>query len=216
MTREEILEDWKKRRGLAGAPYPRDKADYVVLTHLTGDGGLRGGILASLMPFADANASVLAQAKEATARVRTVPLLAGLCGTDPLRLMDRLLAEVKSAGFAGVQNFATVGLIDGVFRTNLEETSLGYGKEVEMVRRARQLGLLTLPIVFTPEEAARMAQAGADGVVIHAGLGPPRKPKELSAFLESVAGAARAVRKEILAIAYGSAGEASLDGVQAD
>jgi predicted TIM-barrel enzyme len=98
------------------------------------------------------------------------PVLAGVCGTDPFRLMDVFLEEVKAAGFTGVQNFPTVGLFDGVFRQNLEETGMGYGLEVEMIRMAHELDLLTCPYVFTPEDARAMAEAGADVLVPHMGL----------------------------------------------
>jgi predicted TIM-barrel enzyme len=128
------------------------------------------GSLAGLMPFGDANAIVLDMAREVLPVVRKTPVLAGVCGTDPMRLMDKFLGEVKATGFAGVQNFPTVGLIDGVFRANLEETQMGYGKEVEMVRLAHEMDLLTTPYVFDPRDAEQMAKAGADILVAHMGL----------------------------------------------
>jgi predicted TIM-barrel enzyme len=102
--------------------------------------------------------------------VRHTPVMAGVCGTDPFRLMPVFLRQVRDAGFAGVQNFPTVGLIDGIFRANLEETDMGYGKEVEMIALAHELDLVTTPYVFTPEEARLMAEAGADILVPHVGL----------------------------------------------
>jgi len=102
--------------------------------------------------------------------VRDTPVLAGVCGTDPFRLMDVFLREVLDAGFAGVQNFPTVGLIDGTFRANLEETGMGYGLEVDMVRCAREFGLLCAPYVFDPDQAVAMTEAGADVLVPHMGL----------------------------------------------
>src|ERR687884_967588 len=103
------------------------------------------GSLSGLMPYGDANAIVMEMAAEVLPVVRRTPVLAGVCGTDPFRLMDRFLDQVQAAGFAGVQNFPTVGLIDGVFRANLEETGMGYGAEVEMIRLAAERGLLTAP-----------------------------------------------------------------------
>jgi predicted TIM-barrel enzyme len=128
------------------------------------------GSLAGMMPYGDANAIVMDMAREVLPIARRTPVLAGVCGTDPFRLMPRFLAEVRDAGFTGVQNFPTVGLIDGTFRAGLEETGMGYGLEVETIRAARQLDLLTCPYVFTEDEARAMADAGADVLVPHMGL----------------------------------------------
>jgi predicted TIM-barrel enzyme len=128
------------------------------------------GSLAGLMPYGDANAIVMEMAGEVLPVVKDTPVLAGVCGTDPFRLMPNFLLEVREAGFAGVQNFPTVGLIDGTFRANLEETGMGYDLEVEMIREAAALGLLTAPYVFDPESAEAMARAGADVLVPHMGL----------------------------------------------
>jgi predicted TIM-barrel enzyme len=128
------------------------------------------GSLAGLMPYGDANAIVMDMASEVLTVVKDTPVLAGVCGTDPFRQMAVFLSEVKEIGFAGVQNFPTVGLIDGMFRQNLEETGMGYGLEVDMIRTARELDLLTAPYVFTPEDATAMAEAGADVLVPHMGL----------------------------------------------
>jgi predicted TIM-barrel enzyme len=128
------------------------------------------GSLAGMMPYGDANAIVMDMAREVLPVVREVPVLAGVCGTDPFRSMGRFLEEVKRAGFSGVQNFPTVGLIDGTFRVGLEETGMGYALEVETIRLARELELLTAPYVFTVEEARAMAAAGADVLVPHMGL----------------------------------------------
>jgi predicted TIM-barrel enzyme len=128
------------------------------------------GSLAGLMPYGDANAIVLDMAREVLPVARETPVLAGVCGTDPFRLMDRFLREVLDTGFAGVQNFPTVGLIDGTFRVNLEETGMSYSLEVEMIATAAKLGLLTAPYVFDPQQAAAMARAGADVLVPHMGL----------------------------------------------
>jgi predicted TIM-barrel enzyme len=128
------------------------------------------GSLAGLLPYGDANAIVMEMAGEVLPVVESTPVLAGVCGTDPFRLMPVFLRQVQEAGFTGVQNFPTVGLIDGTFRQNLEETGMSYALEVEMIRAARELGLLTCPYVFTPEDARAMAEAGADVLVPHMGL----------------------------------------------
>jgi predicted TIM-barrel enzyme len=128
------------------------------------------GSLAGLLPYGDANAIVLEMAGEVLPIVESTPVLAGVCGTDPFRLMPAFLRQVKEIGFSGVQNFPTVGLFDGTFRQNLEETGMGYGLEVEMIRAARALDLLTCPYVFTPDDARAMADAGADVLVPHMGL----------------------------------------------
>jgi len=128
------------------------------------------GSLAGLMPYGDANRIVVDMGGEVLPIVRNTPVLAGVCGTDPFRLMDVFLKQLKEMGFAGVQNFPTVGLCDGVFRQNLEETGMGYELEVEMIRKAHELDLLTTPYVFNEQEAISMARAGADVLVAHAGL----------------------------------------------
>lgn len=128
------------------------------------------GSLAGTMPYGDANAIVMDMAGEVLTVVEDTPVLAGVCGTDPFRQMDVFLREVAAIGFSGVQNFPTVGLIDGLYRQNLEETGMGYGVEVEMIRTAHEMGLLTTPYAFNPAEGEQMAAAGADIVVAHTGL----------------------------------------------
>jgi predicted TIM-barrel enzyme len=128
------------------------------------------GSLAGLLPYGDANAIVVEMAAEVLPIVRETPVLAGVCGTDPFRLMPVFLEQLKRIGFSGVQNFPTVGLIDGTFRRNLEETGMGYSVEVEMIRQARDVDLLTAPYVFNVDEARAMAEAGADVLVPHMGL----------------------------------------------
>jgi predicted TIM-barrel enzyme len=128
------------------------------------------GSLAGLLPYGDANAIVVEMAGEVIPVVRETPVLAGVCGTDPFRLMPAFLRQLRELGFTGVQNFPTVGLFDGTFRANLEETGMGYGVEVEMIRAARGLDLLTAPYVFDAESARAMAEAGADVLVPHMGL----------------------------------------------
>ena len=152
------------------------------------------GSLAGLMPYGDANAIVMEMAREVLPIVRKTPVLAGVCGTDPFRVMDLFLRDLKQLGFSGVQNFPTVGLIDGLFRENLEETGMGYIQEVEMIARAHQLDLLTCPYVFNEDEARAMAEAGADLLIAHMGLttkGPSapgrrsRSIRRLTAFRSS-------------------------------
>lgn len=128
------------------------------------------GSLAGCMPYGDANGIVMDMAGDVLTIVKDTPVLAGVCGTDPTRLMDVFLKQVRDAGFSGIQNFPTVGLCDGLFRANLEETGMGYGLEVETVRQARELDLFTTPYAFNVEEAKAMADAGADVVVAHMGL----------------------------------------------
>ena len=128
------------------------------------------GSLAGLMPYGDANAIVLEMASEILPVVRRIPVLAGVCGTDPFRAMGPFLRQLKETGFDGVQNFPTVGLIDGQFRQNLEETGMGFGLEVDMIRQAASMDMLTCPYVFDEQQAADMARAGADIVVAHMGL----------------------------------------------
>src|SRR5882724_7846225 len=128
------------------------------------------GSLSGMMPYGDANAVVMDMAREVIPVVERTPVLAGVCGTDPFRVMKLFLRDVVAAGFSGVQNFPTVGLIDGLFRQNLEETDMGYGLEVEMIRLARAMDLLTTPYCFNANDAKAMSEAGADIVVTHLGL----------------------------------------------
>jgi predicted TIM-barrel enzyme len=128
------------------------------------------GSLAGLMPYGDANAIVVEMAAEVLPVVSHTPVLAGVCGTDPFRLMPVFLRQLKEMGFVGIQNFPTVGLIDGVFRQNLEETGMGFDLEIEMIRLAHELDMLTAPYVFDPDQARAMAEAGADIIVPHVGL----------------------------------------------
>jgi predicted TIM-barrel enzyme len=169
------------------------------------------GSLAGMMPYGDANAIVMDMAREVLPVARRTPVLAGVCGTDPFRLMASFLEDVKRAGFSGVQNFPTVGLIDGTFRVGLEETGMGYGLEVEMIGQARELDLLTAPYVFTEDEARAMAQAGADVLVPHMGLTTggaigSRSGMSLDEAVERVQAlgdAARAVNPDILCLCHG-------------
>ncbi|MBE6020973.1 MAG: phosphoenolpyruvate hydrolase family protein [Clostridiales bacterium] len=128
------------------------------------------GSLAGLLSYGDANQIVVEMGSEVLPVVKHTPVLAGVCGTDPFRVMEIYLKQLKDQGFNGVQNFPTVGLIDGVFRQNLEETGMGYDLEVDMIRKAHELDMLTCPYVFDPDQARAMAEAGADILVAHMGL----------------------------------------------
>jgi predicted TIM-barrel enzyme len=169
------------------------------------------GSLAGLLAYGDANAIVVEMAGEVLPVVKRTPVLAGVNGTDPFRDMDVFLDEIKRLGFAGVQNFPTVGLIDGTFRANLEETGMGYGLEVEMIAKAHAKDLLTTPYVFNEDEAAAMARAGADIVVCHLGLttggaigaSTARKLSDCPALIDAWASAARRERPDILVLAHG-------------
>ena len=169
------------------------------------------GSLAGLMPYGDANAIVMEMAGEVLTIVEDTPVLAGVCGTDPFRRMDRFLAEVKAIGFAGVQNFPTVGLIDGLFRQNLEETGMGYALEVEMIRLARGMDLVTTPYCFSPSEAEQMAAAGADIVVAHMGLTTKGSIGATTAValedapskVQAIADAARNVKPDVIVLCHG-------------
>ncbi|MBD0708203.1 hypothetical protein BU197_07250 [Streptomyces sp. CBMA291] len=169
------------------------------------------GSLAGLLPYGDANAIVQDMAREVLPVVRDTPVLAGVCGTDPFRRMDLFLDELKAMGFAGVQNFPTVGLYDGTFRVNLEETGMGYGLEVDMVRAAHERDLLTAPYVFDPEQAADMARAGADVLVPHVGLttkgaigaGTALTLDGAAAAVQEMHDAAKRVNPDILVLCHG-------------
>ena len=169
------------------------------------------GSLAGLLAYGNANEIVKDLGREVLPVVRHTPVLAGVNGTDPFVLMDRFLIELKEMGFAGVQNFPTVGLIDGVFRANLEETGMSYQLEVEMIRQARNLELLTTPYVFSAEDAAAMTEAGADILVCHMGLTTKgaigaktaRTLPDCVPLVEEWAQAARKVREDIIVLCHG-------------
>lgn len=222
--REEILKRFREKRA-AGKPIigggagtgisaKFEEAGGIDLIVIYNSGRFRmagHGSLAGLLPFGDANAIVVEMAAEVLPVVRHTPVLAGVCGTDPFRRMDSFLRQIRDLGFAGVQNFPTVGLFDGRFRANLEETNFGYDREVQMVAQARQLDLLTTPYVFSPEEAVAMTRAGADLLVAHMGLttsgsigAQTAKTLDQSvAEIEAMIGAARAVRPDVLVLCHG-------------
>jgi len=169
------------------------------------------GSLAGMMPYGDANGVVLEMAREVLPVVTNTPVLAGVCGTDPFRQMDVFLDELVRLGFSGVQNFPTVGLIDGRFRAGLEQTDMGYGREVEMIARAHGRDLLTTPYVFDPTEAAAMARAGADILVCHFGLtvggsigaATSTRLEDCPALTDAMAEAALAVNPDAIILVHG-------------
>ena len=169
------------------------------------------GSLAGLLAYGNANEIVVDMAREVLPVVKHTPVLAGVNGTDPFMLTDRFLGQLRDLGFAGVQNFPTVGLIDGVFRANLEETGMGFDCEVRMIARAHALDMLTTPYVFSAEQAAQMAAAGADIIVCHMGLTTggqigaetAKTLDDCAGLIDSWADAARAVRSDILVLCHG-------------
>jgi predicted TIM-barrel enzyme len=169
------------------------------------------GSSAGLLAYGNANAIVKEMAVEVLPVVKQTPVLAGVNGTDPFVLMPQFLAELKDMGFSGVQNFPTVGLFDGAMRVSFEETGMGYGLEVDMIRQARDLDLLTTPYVFNPDEATAMANAGADIIVAHMGVTVggsigAKSAKSLDACvaeIDAIAAAALGVRKDIIVLCHG-------------
>jgi predicted TIM-barrel enzyme len=169
------------------------------------------GSLSGMMPYGDANQIVMDMAREVLPVVRNTPVLAGVCGTDPFRIISLFLRDVQNAGFSGVQNFPTVGLIDGTFRQNLEETGMGYGLEVDMIGLAAEMGLLTTPYAFNDDEAAAMAKAGADILIPHMGLttkgsigaSTALTLEESARRVQSMHDAAKRVKKDIMVLCHG-------------
>ncbi|MGV3345808.1 phosphoenolpyruvate hydrolase family protein [Enterobacteriaceae bacterium LUAb1] len=169
------------------------------------------GSLAGLMPYGNANQIVREMGNEVLPVVKETPVLAGVCGTDPFCNISLFLDELKAQGFAGVQNFPTVGLIDGNFRKNLEETGMGYGLEVAMIRQAHEKGMLTTPYVFSPEDAVAMTGAGADIIVVHLGLttggdigaDTAHDLESCVPVINACAAAAKAVRDDIIVLCHG-------------
>jgi predicted TIM-barrel enzyme len=169
------------------------------------------GSLAGMMPYGDANAIVMDMAREVLPIVAKTPVLAGVCGTDPFRVMPIFLEEVRRAGFSGVQNFPTVGLIDGVFRQNLEETEMGFGKEVDMIAAAHEMDLLTTPYAFNADEAWAMADAGCDVLIPHMGLTTKGSIGAKTAFsleecarrVQAMHDAAKKVNSDVLVLCHG-------------
>jgi predicted TIM-barrel enzyme len=184
----------------------------VIIIYNSGRYRMAGrGSLAGLLPYGDANGIVVEMAAEVLPVVKDTPVQAGVCGTDPFRLMPVFLKQLQEIGFSGVQNFPTVGLFDGKFRANLEATGMGYKKEVEMIRLAHEMDLFTTPYAFTADEARAMVKAGADLLVCHVGLTTAGSIGAAVAFsldeaIEKVMVMAEAgwkVRKDLMAICHG-------------
>ena len=197
--------------GLSAKAEEAGGADLIVIYN-SGRFRMAGrGSLAGMMPYGDANGVVLEMARDVLPIVARTPVLAGVCGTDPSRQMDVFLDEIFRLGFSGVQNFPTVGLIDGRFRAGLEETGMGYTREVEMIAKARQRDLLTTPYVFDPSEAAAMARAGADVLVCHFGLtvggsigaSTATRLEDCPALTDAMAAAALAVNRDAIILVHG-------------
>ncbi|KAI8938457.1 hypothetical protein NX059_004350 [Plenodomus lindquistii] len=169
------------------------------------------GSLAGLMPYSNANDVVLEMAGEVLPIVKDTPVLAGVCATDPFRDMSRFLKQLKDLGFAGIQNFPTVGLIDGTFRQNLEETGMSYDAEVEVIRQAREMDMLTTPYVFNVEEAKKMSHAGADILVAHMGLttsgsigaSSGKSLDECVKLIQEIREAAVAIKEDVIVLCHG-------------
>ena len=169
------------------------------------------GSLSGLMPYGDANQVVMDMAREVLTVVKDTPVLAGVCATDPFRDMGWFLGQVMDIGFSGIQNFPTVGLVDGTLRANLEETEMGYDKEVDMVRLAREKDIFTTPYCFNTAEAEQMADAGADIVVAHMGLTTKGSIGAHTALtlddsverVQAIADAARGVRDDVIILCHG-------------
>lgn len=224
MTRSEIIADFKKQvesgkilvgvgagTGITAKSSEAGGADMLIIYN-SGRYRMAGrGSLAGLLSYGDANKIVVEMGAEVLPVVKNTPVLAGVCGTDLFRVMDIYLKQLKTQGFSGVQNFPTVGLIDGVFRQNLEETGMGYGLEVEMIKKAHELDMLTTPYVFDTEQAKAMAEAGADILVAHMGLTTKGTIGAKTALtlddcvekIEAIIKAGRSVNPDIMVICHG-------------
>jgi len=224
MSRQEILERFRAQvaagqpiiGGGAGTGITAKSAEAggidLLVIYNSGRFRMAGrGSLSGLLAYGDANAIVMEMANEVLPVVKRTPVLAGVNGTDPFRVMPYFLKQVKEIGFAGVQNFPTVGLIDGVFRANLEETGMGYGPEVDMIRLAHEMDLLTSPYVFDTDQAKAMAAAGADILVPHMGLTTSGTIGAQTALtleqaavkVQELADAAKSVNPDILCLCHG-------------
>ena len=169
------------------------------------------GSLSGLMPYGNANEIVKEMAREVLTTVKKTPVIAGVCGTDPFMLRDHFLKELMAMGFAGIQNFPTVGLIDGTFRANLEETGMGFGHEIDCISAAHELGMLTTPYVFDEDQAKAMTRAGADILVAHMGLTTGGSIGAETATtlddcvvkINEFTEAARSIRKDVIVLCHG-------------
>ncbi|SNT24966.1 Predicted TIM-barrel enzyme [Anaerovirgula multivorans] len=224
MTRKEIVANFKKKlekgeillgvgagTGITAKSSEAGGADMLIIYN-SGRYRMAGrGSLAGLLAYGDANQIVVEMGSEVLPVIKNTPVLAGVNGTDPFRVIDVFLKQLKEQGFVGVQNFPTVGLIDGVFRQNLEETGMGYDLEVDMIRKAHEFDMLTAPYVFDVTQAKKMAEAGADIIVAHMGLTTKGSIGAQTALtleesanrVQAIADAAKEVNSDILVICHG-------------
>ena len=223
-SRQEILQRLQKKRsenlpiigGGAGTGISAkcEEAGGIDLIVIYNSGRYRmagRGSLAGLMPYGNANHIVKEMAHEVITAVQHTPVLAGVCATDPFMIREHFLAELKSLGFAGIQNFPTVGLIDGTFRQNLEETGMGFDLEVDCIEAAHELDMLTTPYAFTPEQAKDLTAAGADIIVAHMGLTTKGSIGATTALtledclpkIDAIAESAKAERADVLVLCHG-------------
>lgn len=224
MTRQEIVNNFKDKvnngevllgvgagTGITAKSSEAGGCDMLIIYN-SGRYRMAGrGSLAGLLAYGDANSIVVEMGSEVLPVVENTPVLAGVNGTDPFKVMDVFLKQLKDQGFAGVQNFPTVGLIDGVFRQNLEETGMGYDLEVEMIRKAHELDMLTTPYVFDVEQSRKMAEAGADIIVAHMGLTTKGSIGAQTALtldesvqrVQEIADAAKEINPDVLVICHG-------------
>lgn len=217
----EKLQDMKRRRipiigggagtGLSAKCEEAGGIDLIVIYN-SGRYRMAGrGSLSGLLAYGNANEIVMDMAREVLPMVRNTPVLAGVNGTDPFCIFDRFLDDLKAAGFSGIQNFPTVGLIDGTFRANLEETGMSYGQEIDLIALARAKNMFTTPYVFNAGEAAEMAKAGADIIVCHLGLttggsigaGTALKLEDCPALVDAWAEAALRINRDAIVIVHG-------------
>ena len=224
MTRQEIVNNFKEKvnngevllgvgagTGITAKSSEAGGCDMLIIYN-SGRYRMAGrGSLAGLLAYGDANSIVVEMGSEVLPVVKHTPVLAGVNGTDPFKVMDVFLRQLKDQGFAGVQNCPTVGLIDGVFRQNLEETGMGYDLEVEMIRKAHELDMLTTPYVFDVEQSRKMAEAGADIIVAHMGLTTKGSIGAQTSFtldesvqrVQEIADAAKEINPDVLVICHG-------------
>ncbi len=224
MDRKDILDRFRSKRragfpivgGGAGtglsAKCEEDAGIDLIVIYNSGRFRMAGrGSLAGLMPYGNANDIVIELGHEVLPVLKHTPVLAGVCGTDPFMIRDVFLKRLKDMGFSGIQNFPTVGLIDGVFRVNLEETGMGFGLEVELIAHARRLDMLTTPYAFDPEQAKNLVQAGADILVAHMGLTTngsigaktSRTLQECVSEINAIAKAGKRIRPDVLVLCHG-------------
>ena len=223
-TKKRIVENFKNQiskgklilaagvgSGISAKSEEAGGADLLIVTN-AGKFIMAGrGSLAGFMPYGDANQIVMDIGREVLPLVKNTPVIAGVCSSDPFRKIEIYLKDLKKQGFNGVQNFPTVGLIDGILRANLEETGMGYNLEIEMIRIAHELNMLTIPYVFDENQARKMAKVGADIIIAHMGLTTKGTIGALTSLTldecvnrtQSIANAAKKINPEIIVLCHG-------------